>query len=157
MCCWPECSLAYSALTAIGYPLGSLISVYLTERVERRALLIASTLAVAVFGTIFGSASTTAVILAAGACTTLSSIMQSNLSHIYQTELFRSANRSTSIGLPYSASRLISALLPLIVVGLLTSIGAGGMYAACAVLLVGLAVLVRVLGPHTNNHRLDTI
>jgi len=150
-------SLAYAALTAIGYPLGSLVSVYLTERVERRALLIASTLGVAVFGAVFGSAGSTVLILVAGTCTTLSSVVQSNVSHIYQAELFRSGNRSTSIGIPYSASRLVGALLPLVAVGLLASIGAGGMYAGCGGLLVLLAVLVRWLGPRTNNHRLDTI
>jgi putative MFS transporter len=36
-------SLMYSALTALGYPLGSLVSVYLIERIERRTLLIVST------------------------------------------------------------------------------------------------------------------
>jgi putative MFS transporter len=50
-------SLTYSALTALGYPLGSLLSVYLTERFERRSPLITSTLAVAVFGVVFGVAS----------------------------------------------------------------------------------------------------
>jgi MFS transporter, putative metabolite:H+ symporter len=150
-------SLAYGALTAIGYPLGSLVSVYLSERVERRALLIGSTVAVAVCGAVFGSATTPLVILVAGTATTLSTVLQSNVSHIYQTELFRSGNRSASIGIPYSASRLISALLPLIAVALLSAIGAGGLYTTCAALLVVLAVLVRTLGPRTNNHRLDTI
>jgi len=55
-------SLTYSALTALGYPLGSLVSVYLTERVERRSLLIASTLASGVFGLAFGLASSISVV-----------------------------------------------------------------------------------------------
>lgn len=54
-----------------------------------------------------------------------------------------------------SASRLVGALLPLAGAGLLSTVGAGGMYASCAALL--LAVLVRVLGPRTNSHRLDSI
>ncbi|MFD2420552.1 MFS transporter [Amycolatopsis pigmentata] len=150
-------SLMFSALTAIGYPLGSLVSVHLCERVERRNLLIGSTLAIGVFGTVFGSATSIGLILVAGTASTLSSVVQSNVSHIYQAELFHSGKRSTSIALPYSASRLVSALLPLVAVGLLARIGAGGMYAGCAALLVALAVLVRFLGPRTNNRRLDTI
>jgi hypothetical protein len=52
-------------------------------------------------------------------------------------ELFRSGNRTISIGILYSASRLVSAV---------------GLYAGCAALL---DVVVRVLGPGINQ-RLGT-
>jgi putative MFS transporter len=150
-------SLAYLALTAIGYPVGSLVSVWLSERVERRALLIGSTFAAAVFGAVFGTADSVGLILFAGTASTLSSIVQSNVSHIYQAELCDSRNRSTAIGLPYSASRLITALLPLVAIAALATIGAGWLYTCCGALLLLLVVLVRILGPRTNNRRLDTI
>jgi putative MFS transporter len=150
-------SLTYSALTAVGYPLGSLVSVYLTERFERRTLLIASTLAVAVFGVLFGLAPNNALVVAAGIATTVSTVVQSNFTHIYQAELFHTANRSTAIGLPYTASRLVSALLPLAALTLLSAIGPGGLYACCALLLAVMAVVIRLLGPRTNNRQLDTI
>lgn len=151
-------SLTYAALTAVGYPLGSsLLSVWLTERFERRTLVVASTLAAAVFGVAFGLGTTAGVVIAAGIATTVSTIMQSNFVHIYQTELFRTANRSTSIAIPYAASRLISAVLPFAAVLLLSTVGSGGIYAGCALLLVVMAVAVRLLGPRTNNLRLDTI
>ncbi|HEV3362164.1 MAG TPA: MFS transporter [Pseudonocardiaceae bacterium] len=150
-------SLTYSALTAVGYPLGSLVSVWLTERFERRTLLIGSTLAVAVFGVLFGFASTGGLVIAAGIATTISTVVQSNFTHIYQAELFRTANRSTAIGLPYAASRLVSALLPLTALSLLSAIGPGGLYTCCALLLAVMAVTIRLLGPRTTNRRLDTI
>ncbi|WP_429423634.1 MFS transporter [Nocardia sp. GAS34] len=150
-------SLTYSALSAIGYPLGSLVSVYLTERFERRALLIASSLVFAASGLAFGFASTSALVLVAGFATTLSSVVQSNVTHIYQAELFESANRSTSIGIPYSASRLIAGVLPLAALTLMSAIGPGGLYSAFAVLLVVMTITVRILGPRTNNASLDTI
>jgi putative MFS transporter len=150
-------SLTYSALTALGYPLGSLVSVYLTERVERRSLLIASTLASGVFGLAFGLASSIGVVIAAGIATTISTVMQSNFTHIYQAELFHTANRSTAIGLPYAASRMVGALLPLGALTLLSAIGSGGLYACCAVLLGAMAGTIRLLGPRTNNQQLDTI
>lgn len=150
-------SLTYAALTALGYPLGSLISVLVTERVERRTLLIASTLAVAAFGVTFGLAGSAGLIIAFGIATTISTVVQSNLTHIYQAELFNTANRSTAIGIPYAASRVISALLPLGALTLLAAIGPGGLYTCCAVLLVAMAVAVRTLGPRTNRRQLDTI
>lgn len=150
-------SLAFSALTALGYPLGSLVSVFLTERSERRTLLVASTLATAAFGVVFGLASSSALVIVAGVLTSLSSVVQNNTQHIYQTELFHTANRSTSIGLPYAASRVVSALLPFAALALLSALGASGLYTCSALLLIVMVVAVRVLGPRTNSRRLDTI
>lgn len=150
-------SLTYSALTAVGYPLGSLASVYLTERFERRTLVIASTLAAAGFGVLFGLGTNAGLVLAAGVATTASTVIQSNFVHIYQAELFRTANRGTAIGIPYAASRLVSALLPFGAVLLLSAVGSGGLYLSCALLLLVMAVAVRLLGPRTNSRRLDMI
>ena len=150
-------TLSYSALTALGYPLGSLLSVSLTERVERRTLLIGSILAAAVFGLAFGFASTISLVIAAGIATTISTVMQSNFTHIYQAELFHTANRSTAIGIPYAASRLVGAVLPLVALTLLSAIGSGGLYACSAVLLGATALTIGLLGPRTNNQQLDTI
>jgi len=150
-------SLMYSALTALGYPLGSLVSVYLTERVERRTLLIVSTLAAAVFGVAFGLATNITVVVTAGIATSVSTVMQSNFTHIYQAELFHTTNRSTAIGIPYAASRLVGALLPLAALSLLAAIGSSGLYTCCAILLGATALTIRLLGPRTNNQQLDTI
>jgi putative MFS transporter len=150
-------SLTYSAFAALGYPLGSLASVYLTERVERRTLLIACTLAAAVFGVAFGLASDITVVVTAGIATSVSTVMQSNLTHIYQAELFHTTNRSTAIGIPYAASRLVGALLPLAALSLLASIGSSGLYTCGAILLAATALTIRLLGPRTNNQQLDTI
>ncbi len=49
-------SLGYAALTFAGYPLGSLLSVPLVERFERKYLIIASALGIAVFGIVFAAA-----------------------------------------------------------------------------------------------------
>jgi MFS transporter, putative metabolite:H+ symporter len=150
-------SLAYAALTALGYPVGSLLSVSLTERVERRSLLIASTLASAVFGVSFGAATTAALVVAFGVAVTISNVINSNSIHTYQAELFHTAERSTSIGPPYAASRLVGAVLPAAALCALTAIGPAGVYACCAVFLMAMAVAVRVLGPRTNHRQLDYI
>jgi hypothetical protein len=95
--------------------------------------------------------------LSAKAAHPVSTVVQSNFTHIYQAELFHTANRGTAIGIPYAASRLISTLLPLAALTLLSAIGPGGLYACCALLLTGLALTIRLLGPHTDNRRLDAI
>jgi putative MFS transporter len=150
-------SLMYSAFTALGYPLGSLVSVHLTERVERRTLLIASTLGAAAFGVAFGFATNITVVVTAGIAISVSTVMQSNFTHIYQAELFHTTNRSTAIGIPYAASRLVGALLPLAALSVLAAIGSSGLYTCGAILLAATALTIRLLGPRTNNQQLDTI
>jgi hypothetical protein len=54
---------------------------------------------------VFGIAANIGLVIAAGIATTISTVVQSNFTHIYQAELFHTANRSTAIGIPYAASR----------------------------------------------------
>jgi putative MFS transporter len=96
-------------------------------------------------------------VIVAGVATTISTVLHSNFTHIYQAELFHTANRSTAIGVAYAASRLVGAMLPLSALTLLSAIGSGGLYACCALLLSCLAIAIRLLGPRTNNQQLDTI
>jgi len=150
-------SLIFSALSALGYPLGSLLSVPLVERLQRRTLLIAASIAVAAFGITFGFATSPALIVAAGFLTGLFSVVQSNVTHIYQAELFPTPIRARSVGRPYALSRLIGAALPFGTLAILHALGAGPLYAICAALIVVLAVLIGILGPRTNARSLDTI
>jgi putative MFS transporter len=135
--------------------LGSLISVYLTERIERRSLLALSTLAAAIFSVSFGLAATPTLIIGFGIATTISLVVQSNIIHTYQAELVHTANRSTAMGRPYAASRLSSALVPLVALPLLSVIGPAGFYACCALLMVAMALLVQTRGPRVNKEQLD--
>jgi MFS transporter, putative metabolite:H+ symporter len=95
--------------------------------------------------------------LDAGIATSVSTVMQSNFTHIYQAELFHTTNRSTAIGISHAASRLVGALLPLAALSLLAAIGSGGLYTCCALVLGATALAIRLLGPRTNNQQLDTI
>ena len=53
-------------------------------RIERRTLLIVSTLAVAVFGVAFGLATNITLVIAAGVMTTISTVVQSNFTQTYK-------------------------------------------------------------------------
>jgi len=150
-------SLAYSALSFAGYPLGSLVSVPLVERFERKHLIIASALAIAVFGVVFAAASSVAVIVAAGFLLTAVSNVFCNAFHIYQAEIFPTAIRSTASGAAYSLSRAASAVLPFIAVPLLTAFGPVVVFAGSAVLIVLLCVDVALLGPRSTGLDLETV
>ena len=101
-------SLGYAALSFLGYPLGSLASVPLVERFERKYLIIASALGIAVCGILFAAASAVWLIVVAGFLLPAISNVFSNSFHICQAEIFPTAIRSTASGIAYSLSRATS-------------------------------------------------
>jgi putative MFS transporter len=124
-------SLGYAALSFAGYPLGSLLSVPLVERFERKYLIIASALGIAVFGIVFAAADDVVVIVAAGFLLTAVSNVFSNAFHIYQAEIFPTPIRTTAGGVAYSLSRATSAVLPFARAGRARS-GGGVLRFSCA-------------------------
>ncbi|MCW2901171.1 MAG: hypothetical protein JWO67_3436 [Streptosporangiaceae bacterium] len=148
-------SLTYSALTALGYPLGSLVLIYLAERIQRRTLVIVSSLLVGVAGTVFGLGSSATVIVSAGTLTTLSSVINATASRAYGAELFPTRVRNTAVGRTYALSRLIAAVLPFCALSILHALGAGPLYLICGALIAVMSLAVAVLGPKTNAVRLE--
>jgi len=150
-------SLGYTALTFAGYPLGSLASVPLVERFERKYLIIAAAVSIGVFGIVFATASSTALIMSAGFLLTVSSNVFSNSFHIYQAEVFPTAIRSTASGLTYSLSRATATVLPFVTVPLLYGIGPAAVFSGSAALIALLCLDVGILGPRSTGRTLEEI
>ncbi|MFC5062640.1 MFS transporter [Actinomycetospora atypica] len=150
-------SLGYAALSFAGYPIGSLLSVPLVERFERKYLIIGSALAIGFFGIVFAAASTPWLIVLAGFLLTTASNVFSNSFHIYQAEIFPTAIRSTASGVAYSLSRGTSVVLPFIAVPLLATAGPVAVFGGSAVLIVVLCLDVGLLGPLTNGRALEEV
>jgi MFS transporter, putative metabolite:H+ symporter len=150
-------SLGYAALTFAGYPLGSLISVPLVERFERKYLIITSALGIAVCGIVFAAATNVAMIVVAGFLLTAVSNIFSNAFHIYQAEIFPTAIRSTASGICYSLSRATSTVLPFVAVPALAALGPVAVFSGSAVLIVLLCLDVGLLGPLSTGLRLEEV
>jgi putative MFS transporter len=150
-------SLTYSALTALGYPLGCLLLMQVAERIQRRTLVVVSSLLVAVAGTVFGLGRSVWVIVSAGLFTTLFSVINATVSRAYGAELFPTIVRNTALGRTYALSRLVAAVLPFCTLSILDALGAGPLYLMCAGLIAVMSVAVAVLGPKTNAVRLEGI
>ncbi len=150
-------SLTYAALSFAGYPIGSLISVPLVERFERKYLIIAAALCIAVFGLVFAAATTPLTIVLAGFLLTLASNIFSNAYHVYQAEIFPTAIRATASGVAYSLSRATSVVLPFVAVPLLASAGPLWVFGGSAVLIVALCLDVGLLGPLTTGRALEEV
>ncbi|GER85528.1 MFS transporter [Thermogemmatispora aurantia] len=150
-------SLGYTALSFLGYPLGSFISIFLVERVERKWLIVVSALLIALFGLSFGFATSAIVLVISGFLLTTVSNIFSNAFHIYQAEIFPTRMRGTAVGIAYSLSRLVSAILPFAALPVLKSLGPVAVFAGEAVLLVLLCLDVALLGPRSTGRTLEII
>jgi putative MFS transporter len=150
-------SLGYAALTFAGYPLGSLVSVPLVERFERKYLIIAAALGIGAFGIVFAAAGHVAVIVVSGFLLTAISNVFSNAFHIYQAEIFPTAIRSTAGGIAYSLSRATSTVMPFVAVPALAALGPVAVFSGSAVLIVLLCVDVALLGPRSTGLQLEQV
>ncbi|MFM0653599.1 MFS transporter [Paraburkholderia sediminicola] len=147
----------FTALSFLGYPVGSLLSIPLLNWVERRSLVIGAILAIAVFGLGFAYSNNSALIVFFGVLTTCASNVFSNAYHVYQAEIFPAGARSTAIGSTYALSRIVSGALPFVLLPVLSLYGAGAMFGVIAAALVVVAVTVRALGPRTTRRSQDDI
>ena len=150
-------SLLFTALSFIWYPLGSLISIPLLGRIERKFALMVSVAAMAGCGIAFATVCSPALIVAFGVLTTAAANVFSNVYHVYQPEIFPSDVRATAVGWTYSLSRLSSAALPFVLIPVLDRYGAAAMF---TVVLAALVIAVAVLmpfGPRTTGRSLDEI
>lgn len=150
-------SLLFTALSFFGYPLGSLLSIPLLARFERKSLLIVGVAAMAGCGIAFAVVSSPAMIVVFGVLTTAAANVFSNIYHVYQAEIFPSDVRATAVGWTYSLSRLSSAAMPFVLIPVLDQYGATAMF---SVVVGALAVAVAVLvpfGPRTTGRSLEEI
>ncbi|MEU2678889.1 MFS transporter [Streptomyces sp. NPDC007107] len=150
-------SLSYAALSYLGYPVGSALSVPLIDRIERRTLIILSALGIAAFGLVFGFADASWLIVGAGFLLTVCSNVFSNAFHVYQTEIFPTDLRSSAIGIAYSLSRLTSVVLPFVAIDVLDDLGPDAVFVGSGVLMLVLCLNVRILGPRTTGRSLESI
>ncbi|RDH79663.1 MFS transporter [Mycolicibacterium moriokaense] len=150
-------SLGYAALAFAGYPIGSLISVPLVERFERKHLIIVSALGIGLCGIAFAASTNVAVIVIAGFLLTAVSNIFSNGFHIYQAEIFPTAIRSTASGICYSLSRATSTVMPFVAVPALAALGPVAVFSGSAVLIVLLCLDVGFLGPRSTGLALEQV
>ena len=150
-------SLAYSAISFIGYPVGSIISAYVAERVERKWLIAAPGLLMIIFGVAFGFSSSIPAILTFGLIFTLSTTVFTNAFHIYQGELFPTYARATASGISYSISRVSTAILPFVLLPLLFRSGPVAVFSVIAVATLIAVADVTFFGPKTTGRPLEYV
>lgn len=142
-------SLGYLAVSFVGYPIGSLLSVPLMDRVERKILLVGSAAAMALCGIGFATARSGAVLVAFGVGYTLLSNIFANVSHVYLAEQYPTEVRTTATGIAYSLSRLAAAALPFVLLPVLQDYGPSWLFFVVAMCVAVMVLDVLLLGDRT--------
>jgi putative MFS transporter len=150
-------SLLYTALSYLGYPVGSVLAIPLMRWFERKYLVMGTIAALAAFGLLFATVENTVLIVAFGFLTTATSNVFSNVYHVYQAEIFPTDVRATAIGWTYSLSRLSSAVLPFVLIPVLDHYGASAMFTVVLVALSIAVAAVAWIGPKTSRRNLEEI
>ena len=148
-----EKSIFYVALTTVGAPLGSLLAAFVTDRFERKWLLVICGTVIGVCGLMYGLTFSPVFIVVFGFLVNLFERAYTSLAYAYSPELFDTRTRSLGTGLSYGVGRLSNAAGPLIIVAIY---GASG-YAAVFMFIAGTwflgAAVLAVFGRRTREQK----
>ncbi|MBM7646198.1 putative MFS transporter [Scopulibacillus daqui] len=150
-------TLTFTALTFLGYPLGSLISLPIVERIQRKWLIVLAAFFMALFGILFGISTSSGLIIVFGFLYTLVSNIFSNAYHIFQVEIYPTSLRATGAGVGYSLSRLSSGAMPFILVPLLNNSGSTALFTVVAVTMVIIMLDIGIFAPNTTSRSLEEV
>lgn len=149
-------------------PVGPLLAVWSIERWQRKYLIVGLTAALAALHLAFGLAGGQALLILIGAAVVVGSNWFSAVFHAYQGELFPTEARATGIGFTYAWSRASMVAVSLVMPGLIAMsplvLPTADLRIQLPVALVpttaaflGVAVLIGLFGPLTNNQPLESI
>ena len=150
-------SLEYTLLIALASPIGPLLAVATSDRMERKWTIVVLAILVAAFGLGFAGAATPVMVVAFGALVTLSNYWFSAAFRAYQAELFPTRLRATGVGFTYSWSRLSAVFSSLLIGAVLVRGGVGAVFTLLAAAMCGVALIIGVLGPRTNRIALEQL
>jgi putative MFS transporter len=150
-------SLEYTFIIAIAAPFGPLVAWFLTDRIERKWLIVAAALGVASFGLLFAQMRDPFRLILFGVLVTLSNNIMSFSFHAYQAELYPTRIRAAAVGFVYSWSRLSTVFSAFVIGFVLGRFGTPGVFLLIAESMVVVALAIGALGPRTSHKPLETI
>jgi MFS transporter, putative metabolite:H+ symporter len=150
-------SLEYTFVIAIAAPFGPLLAWLLTDRIERKWLIVASALGIAVFGLAFAQMRAPVAVILFGVLVTLANNAMSFSFHAYQAELYPTRIRAAAVGFVYSWSRLSTVFSAFVIGWVLGRFETPGVFALIAASMLVVALAIGVMGPKTSNRPLESI
>lgn len=149
-------SLTYSTVISLGAPAGTVIGIFITDRMGRRPAIIGATLATAAIGLLYQHAASSAELLTAGFCLVAGIYVLVAVGQgAYVPELFATSYRLRGSGVCGTAGRAASALCQFFVLWLFTVGGVNMVVGSVVAVQLLLALAVWLLKIETSGLRLE--
>lgn len=144
-----EDSILYVALATIGAPLGSLLAAFVTDKFERKWLLVIFGTTIGISGLLYGLTFNPVMIVVFGFLVNMFERGYTSLAYAYSPELFDTRTRSLGTGIAYGIGRLSNAIGPLVIASLYTSTGYASVFVFIASIWVVGAIVLALFGRNT--------
>ncbi|GAA1873733.1 MFS transporter [Brevibacterium marinum] len=144
-----EDSILYVALATIGAPLGSLLAAFVTDKFERKWLLVIFGTTIGISGLLYGLTFSPIMIVVFGFLVNMFERGYTSLAYAYSPELFDTRTRSLGTGIAYGIGRLSNAVGPLVIASLYTSTGYASVFVFIAATWVVGAIVLALFGRNT--------
>jgi MFS transporter, putative metabolite:H+ symporter len=150
-----EKALFYVALTTVGAPLGCFLASMITDRFERKWLLVVFGAAIAICGLFYGLTFNPIFIVVFGFLVNLFERTYTALAYAYSPEVFDTRARSLGTAVSYGLGRLSNAVGPLVIAFLYNGSGYQSVFYFIAGTWLFGAIVLAVFGPNTRQARLE--
>lgn len=151
-------STLFSALMTLGAPVGTVIALLVTDRVERKWAVVIAALSAAALGVVYALVATPAAILGFGFLVVATIYISATIGLFsYVPELFPTEMRLRAIGFVSMLGRGAAFALPMLVVPIFSAWGQPGVVTLVAGALVLQAAIVALLGVRTQNRSLERL
>jgi len=140
-------SLLFAGVSMLGPTLGVGALAILVDRIERRLTLILCAATMTALGLVFAVSTTLATLIALGIGFNLTSAAYSVVLSIYGAELFPTKLRALATSAGWGAGRVVSALVPIVLLPLLGTQGPLAMFGLIAAALLISIFLIFAAGP----------
>lgn len=144
-----EKSIFFVALTTVGAPLGCFLAAQLTDRFERKWLLVAFGAVIAISGLFYGLTFNPIMIVAFGFLVNFFERGYTAVAYAYSPEVFDTRTRSLGTSFSYGLGRLSNAAGPLIIAALYTGSGYQSVFYFIAGTWLTGAVVLALFGSRT--------
>jgi putative MFS transporter len=149
-----EKSIFYVAISTVGAPLGCFLAALVTDRFERKWLLVIFGVVVALSGLFYGLTFNPIMIVAFGFLVNFFERSYTAVAYAYSPEVFDTRTRSLGTSFSYGLGRLSNAIGPLIIAALYTGAGYQAVFFFIAGTWLFGAIVLALFGASTRKARL---
>lgn len=150
-------TLLFTMIIYSGFLVGSIVNIYIIDRVERKWGIIVSAILSGILGTIFVLTPNVVATVILGFFVAFVLWNFSNFYHTYQAEIFPTRVRSMAAGTVYSVSRISTSILVAIISTFFLPLGLLPTYGVIWFFIVVVVVVIWIFGPLTSRRHLEDI